>query len=127
MNSKKRGFCAIFGHFEVPRDGFNSNRIRKIAFISKRLAEKFCCTVKVLQFLPNLKGQVVWSLLFDVWGGLGHSPPCGCICRKRSDMSISSEVPDLTTSFYVFSPFLIFRGNSFALILMPAVTLLEQT
>ena len=63
-------------HFEVPRDGFYSNRIQKIAFISKRLAEKFYCMVQMLQFLPNLKGQVVWSLLSDVWGGLGHRTPC---------------------------------------------------
>ena len=75
MNSKKRGFCAIFGHFEVPRDGFNSNRIRIIAFISKRLAENFCCMVKVLHFLPNLKGQVVWSLPSDIWPGGSYSTP----------------------------------------------------
>ena len=41
VNSEKRAFCAIFRRFEVPRDGFYINRIRKIAFISKRLAEKF--------------------------------------------------------------------------------------
>ena len=76
MDSKKRVFCAIFRHFEVPRDGFNSYRIRKIAFISKRLAEKFYCMVQMLQFLPNLKGQVVWSLLSDVWGRRGHRTPC---------------------------------------------------
>ena len=79
MNSKKRGFCAIFGHFEVPRDGFNSNRIRIIAFISKQLAENFCCMVKVLHFLPNLKGQVVWSLPSDIWPGGSYSTPCSGI------------------------------------------------
>ena len=62
-------------HFEVPRDGFNSYRIRKRAFISKRLAENFYCMVQMLQFLPDLKGQVVWFLLSDVWGRLGHSTP----------------------------------------------------
>ena len=76
VNSEKRAFCAIFRRFEVPRDGFYINRIRKIAFISKRLAEKFCSMAKLLQFLPNLNGKVVWSLLFEVWGGLGHSTPC---------------------------------------------------
>ena len=75
VNPEKRAFCAIFRRFEVPRDGFYINRIRKIAFISKRLAEKFCYMVKVLQFLPNLKRKVVWSLLFDVWGGLGYRTP----------------------------------------------------
>ena len=68
MDSKKRVFCAIYRHFEVQRDGFNSYRIRKIAFISKRLTEKFYCMIQIIQFLPNLKGQVVWSLLSDVWG-----------------------------------------------------------
>ena len=75
VNSEKRAFCAIFRRFEVPRDGFYINRIRKIAFISKRLAEKFYCMVQMLQFLPNLKGQVVWSLLSDVSGRHGHSTP----------------------------------------------------
>ena len=76
VNSEKKAFCAIFRRFEVPRDGFHINGIRKIAFLSKRLAEKFSYMVKVLQFLPNLKRKVVWSLLFDVRDGLGYSTPC---------------------------------------------------
>ena len=94
MDSKKRVFCAIFRHFEVPRDGFNSYRIRKIAFISKRLAEKFYCMVQMLQFLPNLKGQVVWSLLSDVWPHHLWSTPCFllvCFKRKMFKTGLSFE------------------------------------
>ena len=84
VNPEKRAFCAIFRRFEVPRDGFYINRIRKIAFISKRLAEKFCYMVKVLQFLSNLKGKVVWSLPSYICPAGGYSTPKRSIEAKKN-------------------------------------------
>ena len=65
VNSEKRAFCAIFRRFEVPRDGFYINRIRKIAFISKRLAEKFCYMVKVIEKYFIYNPHIVVFLLID--------------------------------------------------------------
>ena len=89
MNSKMRVFYAIFGRSEVPRDGFYINRIRKITFISKRLAENFYNRAKVLQFLPNLKGKVVWSLPSTIWPGSSYSTPC-----MTSSILTSTSIPN---------------------------------
>ena len=65
VNSEKRAFCAIFRRFEVPRDGIYINGIRKIAFIFKRLAEKFCYMVKVVEKYFIYNPHIVVVLLFD--------------------------------------------------------------
>ena len=73
----------MFRRSEVPREGFYINRMRKISFISKRLAENFYNRAKVLQFSPNLKGKVVWSLPSYICPAGGYSTPWGVTLRSQ--------------------------------------------
>ena len=68
--------CVWKLHFKVPRDSFYFIGGWKIAISLKRLNEIFSYMASLLQFLPKFNGEVVWSLLIDVYAERECSTTC---------------------------------------------------